>query len=149
MVVPQRNCFFTKFFYKNCDVLPPEENDDQNCRRKEDLVFLIRQRNVQTQSSLHRKSVAELVDLLTKDDEEKAHAEKDELDQMCKCDLNPAGGALEPQIDEEIRIELFPTSSLLFSSSKTKTKTRVWVRVQVRVSAKERRGEKEKKRTQK
>ncbi len=95
--------------YRHCDVLPPEaaggtsKTTYQNCRKKADLLLLIRQRNIQTQGALHRKSVAELVKLLTADDEELAHAENNDLDQdeahaAVECasgDLNPVGGSLE------------------------------------------------------
>jgi hypothetical protein len=113
-----------KKLYKHCDVLPPEaaggtsKTTYQNCRKKEDLLLLIRQRNIQTQGALLRKTIAELVELLTADDEELALAENNDLDQdeahaaveCARGHLNPVGGSLQSQIDNEIRAELLATS---------------------------------------
>jgi hypothetical protein len=111
-----------KKMYKNCDTLPPDavEGTTQEmygqCTKKDELLYLVRLRNIQTQGALQRKTVVELVALLTEDDQEKADAANNDLDQdeahaAVECAtgaLNPVERVLQSEIDELIYEELLP-----------------------------------------
>ena len=74
-----------KKLYKNCDVLPLDAVEGTTkvtygqCKNRDELLHLVRSRNILA-GTLQRKTVADLVTLLTEDDNAKADAEND-LDQ--------------------------------------------------------------------